>query len=373
MPVVDNRPVWKTMDKPRNTWTGVRVLITGGSGFIGSVLATNLRREAATVITMDRTIRDYPPGITRIRGDVRDKGVVERMVRGVDVVFHLAGVVGPRQAALRHRETLGTGIVGTANVVDACSEHQCPLIFASTSDVYGIPVVSEMQEHMDLIYGPPQQSRWAYGMTKAIGEQLCWEANRTYALSMGIARLFNVVGPGQNREHGFLFPAFAHAAARGEALHIHGSGEQRRSFMGVREAAMGLMLLGEEVRSAMNGYGECINLGAYETYSVVDVARMFQTIAAMRDRLSIDIVHDKPEGSVPPAKDAPRPDLSNAEVVIGWHPTAITPLSELVRLCYDHARPAPTERAARNETNGPPRNETPKDELGAMAHPPLVF
>lgn len=311
------------------------ILITGGSGFIGSALAKQLHREGQEVATLSRDPARAVPWRT-FKADVTDRSQMFRLCQGAKQVYHLASVVGPRQAAMRHRETIDTAISGTANVVDACVNSGARLLLTSTSDAYGKPSSGLLQEGADSLFGATSERRWAYGMAKALAEQIVLEAVEARGLDARVVRLFNVVGPGQNPRGGFLFPSFALAAVEGRELHIHGSGEQRRTFVGVDDAIMGLRrLMGSEPAR-----GRVVNLGSPDPWSILDIARFFRTAALTHDSCAIGIVHDDPEGAVPPDEDAPVPNLALACELIHWLLMPLVEVPVLVGQVYRHARMA---------------------------------
>lgn len=322
------------------------ILITGGSGFIGSALARQLHREGRDPAALSRTPDRAAPWPS-FKGDVRDRDLMLRLCPRGGTVYHLASVVGPRQAALHHRDTITTAIEGTANAVDACVNAGAILVLTSTSDAYGIPGPGHgpfgmLREDRLLWFGPPTERRWAYGMAKSLAEQIVLEAVETKGLDARIVRLFNVVGPGQNPAGGFLFPSFALAAAQGQPLHIHGQGTQRRTFLGVDDCLMGL----RRIAACEEARGRVVNLGSPHPWSVLDVARLFRTAALTHDNREIAIVHDDPEGTVPPASDAPIPDLGLARELIAWESLPLVEVPVLVGQIYRWARDTSTSPRA---------------------------
>lgn len=317
-------------------------LITGGSGFIGTVLANRLSCKGIAVATVSRNPDRSRPWVT-FAGDVRDAAAMRKLAVGHETVYHLAARVGPLANVRYHREAVTTLITGTANVVDACVLSGARLISLSTADVYGTSTADRLAEDAPLCFGPTSERRWSYGLGKALAEQIILEAVSSRGLDARIIRPFNIVGAGQATDQGAIFPSFAYAAASGGPLHVHGDGEQRRTFLGVEDFVLGLLRVAELPPDI--GRGLILNLGHSSSVSVRMIADAFcQTASAVSGR-QVEVVHDSTEGAIPERRNSV-PDLIRARELIGWAPEHLTPFITLVREVYESALgrvPAPAE------------------------------
>ncbi|HRJ26033.1 MAG TPA: GDP-mannose 4,6-dehydratase [Fimbriimonadaceae bacterium] len=257
----------------------MRALITGGAGFIGSHLAESLAADGHEVWVLDDLSTgqrknlcglEHQPGFRFIEGSVLDEATVTDCLSSVDVVYHLAAVVGVRLVVESPVRTLETNLKGTENVLRACYERKLPVLLASTSEVYGRHLENRpLSEEDDRIYGPPTVGRWSYAASKAVDEFLGLAYHRERGLPVVIARFFNTVGPRQTGRYGMVLPSFVRAALQGKPLEIHGDGSQSRSFTWVGDcvrATRSLMQTPEAV-------GEVVNIGHGSEVTIAELAR----------------------------------------------------------------------------------------------------
>src|SRR5262245_37806785 len=229
----------------------MRVLVTGGAGFVGSHLVDRLVCDGHVVHALD----DLSTGSARnleaatrtdrghlVRGDVRDRRAVEGLVAGADLVLHLAGAVGVRRVADDPAGTWSRNVEGTASVLAACAARGTRCLVASTSEVYGPGAQGVLREDAPVTLSPSGR-RDVYAVSKLAGEALALALHRDSALPVTVARLFNVVGPRQSERYGMVLPRFARAAVRGEPLLVHGDGRQSRCFLHVDDAVSALLAL----------------------------------------------------------------------------------------------------------------------------------
>ncbi len=215
----------------------MRVLITGGAGFIGSHLAERLLDDGHVVVAVDDLstgsinnidhLKSHPHFTYAIDTIVNEATLAEHIDR-CDVVFHLAAAVGVRLIVEAPVRTIETNVHGTEVVI------------ASTSEVYGKRSTVPFHEDSDLILGPPQRHRWAYACSKAVDEFLglaYWKERRVPVV---IARLFNTVGPRQTGRYGMVIPNFVQQALAGEPITVFGDGSQTRSFADVADVVRAL-------------------------------------------------------------------------------------------------------------------------------------
>ena len=216
----------------------MRVLITGGAGFIGSHLVDALvaRGEDCTVLDdLSRGSRDnlahLTDQVTLIEGSVTDQDLVEDLAPEFDAIYHLASVVGVRSTIATPAQVIEVAVTGTANLIRAAAPDAAFLV-ASSSEIYGRSVQTPFDEQTPGLLGPPQAARWSYAHAKACMEHLALATGSTSRRPASVIRYFNVFGPRMPR---FVDPSvitiFLDAAQAGQDLVIYGDGSQTRSFV----------------------------------------------------------------------------------------------------------------------------------------------
>jgi UDP-glucose 4-epimerase len=301
----------------------MRVLVTGGAGFLGSHLVDRLRANGHAVRVLDDlstgslanlAAHEGDPGVEVVRGDVRDGTVVDAAASGREVVFHLAAAVGVRLVADDPVGTWSRNVEGTARVLAACAREGARCVVASSSEVYG-PRAAGLLREDDPVSLDPVARRDVYAVSKAAGESLALARHRASLLPVTVARLFNVVGPRQADRYGMVLPRFARAAAAGEPLTVHGDGRQTRCFLHVDDAVDALIALGRCAASE----GLVVNVGGDRETSILDLARV--VVARARTGSAIRFVPFSEvygEGFVdPPSR---RPDGSRLARLVGFAP-----------------------------------------------------
>jgi UDP-glucose 4-epimerase len=241
----------------------LRVLITGGAGFIGSHLVRALVRAGYGVRVFDNlstgsldNIGDLLDAIEFVRGDVRDYGVVESAVRDVDAVVHLAALIDVAESVEKPDLYFDVNVRGTYNVVKA-SKNVSAFVFASSSAVYGEPIMVPIPEDHPLMPKSP------YAASKVSGEAFVQAFANQYGFRPVILRLFNVHGPKQSRAYAGVIIEFIRRVSRGEPPVIFGDGEQTRDFIHVSDVVKAIMLSlrNEGVRGVFNiGSGEGVTI-----------------------------------------------------------------------------------------------------------------
>jgi UDP-glucose 4-epimerase len=248
----------------------VRVLVTGGAGFVGSHLVAWLLQDRHEVVVLDdlsNGLRNAVGAAELIEGDVRDAATVARAMSGVEVVFHLAAVVGVRRTLRMPWETITTSTVGTYNVLRASSRIQADCIVFSSSSMYGKNGAVPLAEEADVVLGNTHRLSWTYSYAKAAEEVLCQTAFQERAQRVKIVRLFNVVGPGQGERYGMVLPRFVAAALRREPLVVYGDGRQTRTFMDIEDALDGIGRIWRQ-----GEWGSAYNVGGTEEVRIIDLA-----------------------------------------------------------------------------------------------------
>ena len=209
----------------------MRVLVTGGAGFIGSHLTDRLVQDGHGVTALDNletgrienlALARETGNLTFVEGSVLDPALVDRLVAQTDYIYHLAAAVGVFNILERPLASLMTNLRGTENVLDSALKFSCPVLIASSSEVYGKNVSDSLQEDDSRILGSPLMLRWSYSQAKALDETLAYAYWKDQKLQARIVRFFNTVGPRQLGAYGMVVPRFVAAALAGEDITIYG-------------------------------------------------------------------------------------------------------------------------------------------------------
>jgi UDP-glucose 4-epimerase len=255
-------------------------LITGGAGFIGSHLADALVARGDRVVILDdlstgrrqnieHLVDDGRSPVELIDGSTSDSGLIDELMRSVDSCFHLASAVGVELVVDRPLDSLLRNVRGCDNVMGAAARHDVPLLFTSTSEVYGKNSEGALVEISDRLLGPSQVSRWGYANSKAFGEMLAFGYQREHGAEMVIVRLFNTVGPRQTGMYGMVVPRFVSQALTGEDLTVFGDGRQSRCFAHVADSVEAILLLAETDAAVGNVY----NVGSPTEVTILELAQ----------------------------------------------------------------------------------------------------
>lgn len=261
----------------------MKVLITGGAGFIGSHLAEACLERGDEVYVIDDLSTGSRENVDPICEDKRFKDrffvhidtilnhdVMLELIGICDVVFHLAAAVGVRYILEKPLESIKINIQGTEKVLELCSKFKKRVLITSSSEVYGKHVHAPLVETDNVIYGPSSKFRWSYAASKLMDEFTALSYYRTNGLPTIVTRLFNTVGPRQTGAYGMVIPRFVAQALKNRPLTVYGDGSQTRTFTYVKdvvEALMGLMMHERAV-------GEVFNVGGTEEISIIDLAKI---------------------------------------------------------------------------------------------------
>jgi UDP-glucose 4-epimerase len=206
---------------------------------------------------------------------VLDGARVERLVEGVDTVFHLAARVGVALVAECPRATLEDNVLGTRNVLAAPARRGRRVVLASSSEVYGRNQDPPFAEDGPLLLGATNEPRWSYACSKAWGEWLAFAHARESGLEVLVPRFFNVVGPRQRGDFGMVLPRFVRAARAGQPITVHGDGTQTRCFLHVEDALTAVLAL----LDAPAAWGSVVNVGSDEEVTIGDLAERVRAAA----------------------------------------------------------------------------------------------
>ncbi len=274
----------------------MRVLITGGAGFIGSHLTESFLERGDTVYIVDNLSTGSLANINALQKDIRYKNRLQmytdtilnynlmlELVGTCDVVFHMAAAVGVRYILDNPLESIKTNIHGTENVLDLCAKFKKRVLIASSSEVYGKHTHAPLVETDNIIYGPSSKFRWSYAASKLLDEFTALAYHRTKGLEVIIARLFNTVGPRQTGTYGMVLPRFVNQALRNEPIQVYGDGTQTRTFTYVKDVVRALMALMESDRTL----GEVFNIGGTEEVSILELAQRIIQATASRSEIKL--------------------------------------------------------------------------------------
>jgi UDP-glucose 4-epimerase len=253
----------------------MRILVTGGAGYIGSHLVDRLVHLNHEVTVIDDLSTGNLANLTAVRGDIRfveatilDADIVDTLVAGADVVFHLAAAVGVGHIIEQPLRSLVINTKGAENVIAACVKHDRKLLLASTSEIYGKTAKMPMSEDDDRVLGSTTIARWGYSTAKAIDEHLAL-AHAQHGLRMSIVRYFNSYGPRLDpRGYGSVVANLMRQAIDNEPLTVHGDGSQTRCFTYVDDTVEGTLRAALDLR----GEGQIFNVGNDHETSIIDLA-----------------------------------------------------------------------------------------------------
>jgi UDP-glucose 4-epimerase len=262
----------------------VKVLITGGAGFIGSYLSEAYLERSKEVYVIDdlstgrlENIKHLlkNPSFHFINDTILHREIMLELTGICDVVVHLAAAVGVKLIIDEPLKSIHTNIAGTEMVLELANKFRKKTFLASTSEVYGRNSKVPLSEDDERIYGSTAVARWSYAATKAMDEFLALAYYRNKQLPVIVARFFNTVGPRQTGRYGMVVPRFVGQALRNEPLTIYGTGEQTRTFTYVEDVVQGIMALIDEPSAV----GEIFNIGGEQEISINELARRVKSLS----------------------------------------------------------------------------------------------
>ena len=303
----------------------MRLLITGGAGFIGSHLAEELLARGDEVAIIDDLSTGRMDNIAHLKGrpgfsytldTIQNRAVMAELIDEADIVYHLAAAVGVRLIIERPVHTIETNVKGTELVLEIAAKKRKKVVVASTSEVYGKANNVPFSEDSDLVFGPTVKSRWSYACSKAIDEFLSLAYHRERGVPIVIVRFFNTVGPRQSAQYGMVIPNFVRQALAGEPITVFGDGRQSRCFTWVGDAVRALIALSRHPEAV----GRVFNIGSDQEVTIAELAHMVKEQTQSASRVTL-VPYDRAyeEGF----EDMRRriPDLSRIRALIGYEPT----------------------------------------------------
>ena len=303
----------------------MRVLITGGAGFVGSHLAEVLLDRGDEVFVLDDLSTGSIDNIAHLKDtprfhytidSVTNEPLLAEMLDRCDTVVHLAAAVGVKLIVEAPVRTIETNVHGTEVVLKHANKKKKLVVIASTSEVYGKSATVPFREDADLVLGPTSKHRWAYACSKMIDEFLALAYWKERKLPVVIVRLFNTVGPRQTGQYGMVVPTFVRQALTGQPITVFGDGTQSRSFTYVGDVVRAVVALINEPRAV----GQVFNVGNGREISIGELASRVKQIAGSSSPI-VKIPYDQAYEAG--FEDMPRrvPDISKIRALVGYEPT----------------------------------------------------
>lgn len=300
----------------------MKTLITGGAGFIGSHLATELLGRGHEVCIVDDfstgTFKNLKhiwsnPNLSLHTGNILNESFLDDFVSDSDEIYHLAAAVGVRLVMEHPVKTIMTNVRGAEVVLSLANRYGKKVMIASSSEVYGKNMNVPLGEDDDRVLGSVKKQRWAYANTKTLDEFLALAYHKEKGLPIIIVRLFNTVGPRQQSRYGMVIPNFVKAALMGDLIDVYGDGEQRRCFAHVSDVVRGMVGLME----CPEAVGDIFNVGNDEEISIADLARRVKELAGSKSWIRY-VPYEEAYG--PDFEDMYRriPDLTKIRGLIGY-------------------------------------------------------
>ena len=302
----------------------MKILITGGAGFIGSHLAEALLSNGDEIIILDdlstgsyQNIEHIDDGkrLRLIVDTICDENIVSECVKEVQTVFHLAAAVGVNMIIDQPIRTIETIVGGTETVMRSCARYRRPILITSTSEVYGKGIKVPFKEDDDCVMGPTTKRRWSYACAKALDEFLAMAHWYHSKLPVVIARLFNTVGPRQTGQYGMVVPRFVRQGLRGEPITVYGDGSQSRCFGHVKDIVNALIPLSKTPRA----YGQVFNIGSDEEITMLDLAKLVCEMTGNKSEI-VFIPYQQAYGEGFDDMQRRVPDLSKIKKLLGYEP-----------------------------------------------------
>ena len=303
----------------------MKVLITGGAGFIGSHLSDELLALGNEVTVLDNLSTGRFENIAHLEGNksfqfvegtILNEMLIDKLVERCDVIYHLAAAVGVDLVVKKPLESLVTNIKGSEIVLDMVHRYHKKILITSTSEIYGKNTNGPLKEDDDRILGSPLKVRWGYSTAKAVDEMLAYIYWKEKKVPTVIVRLFNTVGPRQTGAYGMVIPRFVGQALKNEDMTVYGTGKQSRCFLHVKDVIKTLIKL----MNNKEAVGQVFNIGSQEEITIENLAKKVIEITKSKSKL-VYIPYEKAyeEGF----EDMQRrvPDTTKVKNLTGFKPT----------------------------------------------------
>jgi len=302
----------------------LKVLITGGAGFIGSHLAERLLSEGDEVSIIDDLSTGSRENFEHLIPEKRfrwvvdtilNRPVLEKLVQDCEMIFHLAAAVGVQYVIQNPLKSLQINIEGTELVLELANQHRCRVLVTSTSEAYGKSESIPFRENDDVILGATSVRRWGYAYSKAVDEFLSFAYFREKKLPVVVARLFNITGPRQTGSYGMVVPRFVKQAGMEQPITVYGDGKQRRCFTDVSDAIEGICALAKHPKAI----GQVFNVGSDFEITIEDLAGRIKELTGSKSEIKYVPYEEAYEKGF---EDMARrlPDISKIHGLTGYRP-----------------------------------------------------
>lgn len=317
----------------------MKILITGGAGFIGSHLAEELLMDKENeVYVIDNLSTGRLKNIEHLVDNPRfhyvidtilNEEAVDKLMTRCEEVYHLAAAVGVKLIMEKPLETIETNVKGTEIILRTANKYKRKVLITSTSEIYGNHVQHTLKEDDNRVMGPIKKWRWAYASSKTIDEFLALAYYIEKKLPIIIARLFNTVGPRQTGAYGMVIPNFVQSALLGKPIAIYGDGKQTRSFAWVKDVAKAMVDLMKHPKAV----GDVFNIGGEDEISINDLAKKIKNMANSSSEI-VRIPYEEAYGRGFEDMRRRTPNISKIRKLIGYKPSAT--LDEIITAVIEH-------------------------------------
>ena len=302
----------------------MKILITGGAGFIGSHLTQYLLSQDQQVVILDdfsgvdvKNQSQLIEGnkLSIIKGSILDHELVTKLMKEVTHCYHLAAVLGVEKINNDPISSFETNLKGSQIVLNAAASIGARTLLASSSEIYGKNPTMPLNEESDRVLGSPQVARWSYSEAKAMDELHAFELYKHKSFPVSIARFFNTVGPRQSGSYGMVLPRFVEAAITNQPLTVYGDGTQSRTFCSVTDVVQALVLL----MNSKESIGQAFNIGSTNEITITELAQKVLKLT----NSSSEIVYKKHFEVFGDHFEEPQrrvPDISKIKKAVGWQP-----------------------------------------------------
>ena len=302
----------------------MKILITGGAGFIGSHLGDHLIIKGDQVIVLDDLSgssndnfmgQNKSSNLKMVNGSILDQELVTKLMSGVAQCYHLAAALGVEKINNDSLKSFEVNLKGSEIVLKAAANQGVRTLLASSSEVYGKNPNMPLSEESDRVLGSPQIARWSYSEAKAMDELYAFELNKLNSFPVTIARFFNTVGPRQSGTYGMVLPRFVKAALNNQTLTVYGDGTQSRSFCSIKDAVIAIDLLMASDKSIAQAF----NIGSTNEITITELA---QKVIKLTNSTSEIIYKTHAEVFGDNFEEPQRrvPDISKIKKAVGWQP-----------------------------------------------------
>ena len=302
----------------------MKVLITGGAGFIGSHLTDALLEQGHRVTIIDDLSTGRMENFAHVRQHpnfhfaietIMNETVMDRLVSECDVIYHLASAVGVELIVSSPVEVIERCVLGSETVLKIANRYKRKVLITSTSEVYGKSTKVPFSEEDDRLLGPTTKSRWSYSCSKAIDEFLALAYFKEKGLPVVLVRLFNTVGPRQTGQYGMVVPRFIKQAMEGRDLTVYGDGSQSRCFGYVGDVVGALINLMNHPQAV----GQIFNIGNTQEVTIMELAQRVLALTGSHSKIKLVPYEEAYEQGF---EDMARrlPDLTKIKSLIGYQP-----------------------------------------------------